>query len=261
MRGIIMRRIRRISLFLMFLLLPVTLNYFSPYLIIDGIVHRTADGAFFIWTAMFVTSLVFGRAFCSYICPYGGLQMITDAVIQKPLREVNWLRKVKLVLGLVWASSIIGLLIGFKGFEKVDFFYLTETFVSVDNAMKLIGYYVIVAGLLILPLTLGKRGSCHYFCPMSILNITGTKIKNKINIPSLRLISDKSKCTVCKQCNKACPMSLDVASMVNNEKMENTECILCRECSNACRAGAVKRFYGKKGTCGSSYYTVKDKSV
>ena len=107
--------------------------------------------------------------------------------------------------------------------------------------MKLMGYYVIVTGLLILPFILGKRGSCHYICPMSILNITGTKIKNKFNIPSLRLISNKSKCTACKQCNKACPMSLNVMQMVKNENMNNTECILCGECGNSCKFGAVKR--------------------
>ena len=244
-----MKKVRRSSLFLMFLLLPVTFNYFSPYLIIDGISHRIAAGAFLIWFSMFITSLLFGRAFCSYICPYGGLQMVADAALQKPLRQVKWLRKVKFVIGLVWVVAILGLLMASSGFEKVNFFYLTETYVSVDSVIKLIGYYVIVIGLLILPFTLGKRGSCHYICPMSILNIAGTKIKNKTNIPSLRLKSDKSKCIACKQCNKVCPMSLDIMNMVKSEKMDNTECILCGECGNACKFGAVKRVYGRRETC------------
>lgn len=241
----------------MFLLLPVTLNYFSPYVIIDGIVHRIAAGAFFVWGFMFLTSLLFGRAFCSYVCPYGGLQMVADSAIGKPLIEVSWLRKIRYGLGVLWAAAIIILLIVFKGFSKIDFLYLTENFVSVDNAVKLIGYYVIVLGLLILPLALGKRASCHYFCPMSILNIAGTKIKNKINMPSLRLVSEKSKCTSCRRCSKACPMSLNVADMVSKENMENTECILCGECSKACSFGAVKRIYGRKETCVKANITLK----
>ena len=245
----------------MFLLLPVTINYFSPYLIIDGITNRIAAGAFFVWVAMFITSLLFGRAFCSYVCPYGGLQMVADFALQKPLRGVKWLRKVKFIIGLAWVAAIVGLLITFKGFQKIDFFYLTETFVSVDSVIKLIGYYVIVIGLLILPFTLGKRGSCHYFCPMSILNITGTKIKNKINIPSLRLIGNKTKCTACKQCNKSCPMSLNVMDMVKNEKMDNTECILCGECGNSCRFGAVKRVYGNKETCIKSIDVAREETI
>lgn len=258
MGGITLKKIRKISLFLMFLLLPVTFNYFSPYLIIDGIVNRIASGAFFIWASMFITSLVFGRAFCAYICPYGGLQMAIDAVLQKPLREVKWLRKLKIVLGLVWITSIVGSITLFKGFGEVNFFYLTETFVSVDNVIKLIGYYVIITGLLILPLILGKRGSCHYLCPMSILNIAGAKIKDKMNIHSLRLVSDKSKCTSCKQCNKACTMSLDVMKMVEKEKMENAECILCGECQDACRFGAVKRTYGRKQSYESTNNITKE---
>jgi ferredoxin-type protein NapH len=245
----------------MLLLLPVTFNYFSPYLIIDGIVHKIAAGAFFIWTFMFITSLLFGRAFCSYICPYGGLQMVADAVLQKPLKEVKFLRKFKLVLSTLWVAAIIGLLITLSGFEKIDFFYLTENFVSIDSVIKLIGYYVIVTGLLILPFILGKRASCHYLCPMSILNIAGTKIKNKINIPSLRLISYKSKCTSCKQCNKACPMSLKVMDMVKNEKLDNIECILCGECGNSCKFGAVKRVYRKKETCISSKDTARGETL
>jgi len=246
--GIGVKKIRKVCLFLSLLLLPVTFNYFSPYLIIDGIVNRIAAGAFFIWTSMFITSLLFGRSFCSYICPYGGLQMAADSVLQKPLREVKLLRNVKFIIGLVWVAVIIGLLISFNGFAKVDFFYLTETFVSVDSVIKLIGYYVIITGLLILPFILGKRASCHYLCPMSILNITGTKIKNKLNIRSLRLIGDKSKCIACKQCNKTCPMSLNVMKMVKNENMENTECILCGQCDNECKFGAVKRVYSRKET-------------
>lgn len=256
-----MKRIRKVSLFLMFLLLPVTLNYFSPYLIIDGIVHKIAAGAFFTWAFMFISSLLFGRAFCSYICPYGGLQMVADVVLQKPLKEVKWLRKFKLIISTVWVAAIIGLLITFKGFDKVDFFYLIETFVSIDSVIKLIGYYVILTGLLIFPFTIGKRGTCHYLCPMSILCITGTKIKNKINIPSLRLISNKSKCTSCKQCNKACPMSLNVMQMVKNEKMDNIECILCGECGNSCKFGAVKRVYGKKETCLSFKDTSREETL
>jgi hypothetical protein len=61
--------------------------------------------------------------------------MLADAVLQKPLRGVKWLRKVKLVLGLGWLVAILALLIAFKGFQSADFFYLTETIVSVDNVI------------------------------------------------------------------------------------------------------------------------------
>lgn len=83
---------RRLLLFFMFLMLPVTLNYFSPYIIIDGLVNKLLAGSFFVWGLMFMSSLFVGRAFCSYICPYGGLQMCLDLAIKKPLKQVRWLK-------------------------------------------------------------------------------------------------------------------------------------------------------------------------
>jgi polyferredoxin len=251
-----MKNSRRFGLFLMLLLLPVTLNYFSPYLIIDGLINKVASGAFFIWLTMFITSLFFGRAFCAYVCPYGGLQMTTDLVLQKPLKQIPWLRKVRYVLSFIWFATILAAFIGNISSMKTDIFYLTESFVSVDNIQKLIFYYVIVILLSLMPIFLGKRATCHYLCPMSILNIAGTKIKNAINMPSLRLQADSSKCVCCKQCTKACPMSLKVHDMVKKENMHNNDCILCGECCKACNTAAITRVYGKK----TSHNIAKDKS-
>jgi ferredoxin-type protein NapH len=241
-----MKNFRRFCLLVSFLLLPVTLNYFSPYLIIDGIINKVASGAFFVWAFMFLSSFLFGRAFCSYVCPYGGEQMVLDKVIEKPLKKVDWLKKLRLILGIIWIGAIIALLFVNKGFSRVDFLYLTEKFVSVDNWMKLVGYYVIVTGLLLLPLFMGKRASCHYLCPMSILNVAGTKIKNNLNLPSLRLSAKSNECKSCNKCSRSCPMSLDVMGMVKSGEMDSTECILCGECSKACSFGVIARGFRKK---------------
>jgi len=236
-----MKNKRRLLLLFMFFLLPVTLNYFSPYIIIDGLANKLLAGAFFVWMLMLVSSLFVGRAFCAYICPYGGLQMTLDLAIQKPLKRVRWMRILRYILGILWIAPIITLTIMNIGKFKTNFLYLTENFVSVDSLVKLIGYYVIAFALLILPLLLGKRASCHYLCPMSILNVTGTKLRNLMNLSSLRLTAVSARCTGCKQCNKACPMSLDVAGMVKQNKLDSLDCILCGECCDACKAGVLKR--------------------
>lgn len=236
-----MKNRRKLLMLFMFLLLPVTLNYFSPYVIIDGLTKGLLSAAFFVWLAMLVSSLFFGRAFCSYVCPYGGLQMLVDSAIQKPLKQIGWLRVLRYVLGVLWVAPIIALLIINISHIKVNFLYLTETFISVDNMIKLIGYYVIVFALMLMPLFLGKRATCHYLCPMSILNVTGTKLRNLLNINSLRLTSASDKCSSCKQCNKACPMSLDVMAMAKRNDMDSLDCILCGECCKACKNGVLQR--------------------
>jgi ferredoxin-type protein NapH len=241
-----MKNNRRLLLFMMFLLLPVTLNYFSPYIIIDGLLNKLFAGAFFVWLMMFISSLFVGRAFCSYICPYGGLQMTVDLAYNKPLKEVSWLRKLRYTLGVLWVAVIVIAAVMDAGSMKINLLYLTENFVSVDNMFKLIGYYVIVFALLILPLLLGKRASCHYLCPMSILNVTGTNLKNMLDIPSLRLTAASAKCTGCQQCNKACPMSLNVSEMVKLDMMDSLDCILCGECCKTCKNSVLKRRVGTK---------------
>lgn len=241
-----MKNKRKLVLFLMFFLLPITLNYFSPYLIIEGLTHGILAGAFFIWLLMFISSLFAGRAFCSYICPYGGLQMTVDAAIKKPLKQIPWLKKVRMVLAVLWVVPIILLTLLRISSLKPDFFYLTESFVSIDHIIKLAGYYVIVTALMLLPLILGKRATCHYLCPMSILNTTGTWIRNKLNLPSLRLSAVSSRCTSCRQCSKACPMSLPVSEMARQNKTDSLECILCGECCQACPNGVLKRSFGQR---------------
>lgn len=44
------------------LLFPVTINYLSPYLIIDAAGQGIINGSFIVFIGLFLTSLVFGRA-------------------------------------------------------------------------------------------------------------------------------------------------------------------------------------------------------
>jgi len=235
------QKIRRSLLLLSFLLFPVTLNYFSPYLIITGLFEKIIGGAFVIWMLFLLSSLVIGRAACSYVCPYGGLQMLIDKFHGKKLKQIAWLRWLKYGLGIAWAALIIVAFISSGGAKQINMLYMTENFVSVDNWAKLIFYYVLVIILSIMPLLLGKRAVCHYLCPMSIMTITGSKLSDLINAPALRLTASQDKCIKCGSCSKACPMSLDVMGAVLRGNMKNTECIMCGECCSACPKGVLKR--------------------
>ncbi|WP_058300755.1 4Fe-4S binding protein [Gorillibacterium timonense] len=251
------QRLRRALLWTSFLLLPVTLNYFSPYLIIDGLFRGILAGSFLVWAAFFVTSLAIGRAACSYVCPYGGLQMTMDRVFGRKLKEIRWLRFFRYGLGIIWAGLILYPLIfsAVKGSLQFSPLYLTENGISADNAQKLIFTYFIVLMLALLPLFLGKRATCHYLCPMSILNIAGSKLKNRLNLPSLRLAGDKDRCISCHKCDRVCTMSLNVSNMVRTGRTDHTECILCGECTAACGTGAVTRTWRSRTT--SADATVK----
>jgi polyferredoxin len=74
MKTKIRQRIRRELLTASLLLLPVTLFYFSPTLCLQGAVAGLASGSVLVFTGLFVSALLLGRAFCGWVCPMGGLQ-------------------------------------------------------------------------------------------------------------------------------------------------------------------------------------------
>ena len=60
------QRIRKTLLIISFLLFPITIWYFSPYLIILAASEHIMDGSFIVFVAMFVLSMFFGRVWCLY---------------------------------------------------------------------------------------------------------------------------------------------------------------------------------------------------
>jgi len=77
------QKIRKALLLVSFLLFPVTINYFSPYIIMDGASQGIIAGSFITFTLLFFVSLFFGRAFCGWVCPGAGIQEWCFAVNDK----------------------------------------------------------------------------------------------------------------------------------------------------------------------------------
>lgn len=236
------QKVRKAIVIISFLLFPITLYYFSPYLIILGAKEGIITGSFIIFTTMFILSLFLGRAFCGWLCPAGGLQECMSLSNDKSAKggKLNW---IKFIIWLPWLTTIILLLV-IKGIKKIDFFYQTNNGISTTNLFSYIIFYSVVFLIVVLSLIAGKRSFCHYICWMAPFMILGTKIKELLKYPSLHLEADKSKCIGCRQCNKKCSMSLDVETMVSKNFMNNSECILCGECIDICPKSVIK--YSKK---------------
>ena len=76
---------------------------------------------------------------------------------------------------------------------------------------------------------------------MAPFMVIGSSIGRFLHFPQLHIESDKNKCISCKRCTKACPMGLDVESMVQagtNHKC--SECIQCGACVDECPKGAIR---------------------
>lgn len=245
--GALVRRqgVRRTLLLLAFIAFPVTMNYFSPYLIVDSAFQGILNGSAIVFGSMFLGSLVFGRLWCGWACPAAGLQ--------EPLLRVNGRRVgrradlVKWFIWVPWIALIVFAVVRAGGYTSVDPFYGTVGGISVagDANRPVIAAYVIYFLVVLLffglALALGRRGGCHSVCWMAPFMIAGRSARNQLGAwPSLRLVADSSACKKCGTCTDQCPMSLPVQEMVAAQSMERAECILCGTCVDGCPNKAIR---------------------
>lgn len=233
------QRIRKALVILAFLSFPITMNFLSPYVIIDGAMNGIVNGSLIVFGLMFLSSLFLGRAWCGWICPGGGMQEIVEPVNRRPAngRRIDW---IKWVIWIPWISLIVWMAARSGGYSRVDFLHLTDSGVSVDEPFKYVTYYMVVLLFVGLAVFAGRRAGCHTICWMAPFMIIGRWIRNRFGWASLRLIADASACSDCKLCAKNCPMSLDVNAMVQIEQMEDLECILCGTCVDNCSRSAIR---------------------
>jgi ferredoxin-type protein NapH len=238
-----LQRIRKpivISTAILFHLLLIFHLFFSPVIIVSAAYKSIVNASFIVYALMFILSLFFGRAYCSWFCPGCGIQEILSLIIKKKSSNSKALY-LKYFIFTIWISAIV---IGYilNGISKVDLSY-GMTDITLERKIIL----TIGAIILIVPLTaiFGQFASCKYICWAVPLMIIGTKIRDFLHLNGLHLKTDISKCNNCNVCSKKCPMNLDVMENVKKGQMQNTECILCGNCVDHCKQKAI-RFSFKK---------------
>jgi len=235
--------IRKAILVVSFLLIPVTLFYISPIVILMGAAKGIATGSMLLFAALAILSLGVSRARCGWLCPMGAWQEICSPVMK---RRVDGRRdRVKYGVTVLWLVLIAYLFIGAGGILAVDPLYGTVNGLSITSFETLMIAGFIFLGIFAVAFVMGRRGFCRVVCPIAALMIVGRKIRNAIGWPALQLAADAGRCIDCEQCSKACPMGLDVHGRVKEGQMESTECILCAACADACPEGAIT--YGVQG--------------
>ena len=233
------QRLRKAIILISFLFFPITLNYFSPVLIIMGAAEGIIVASFIMFAIQFLSALFLGRAFCGWLCPAAGLQEMCFSANDNKVKtgKADW---IKWMIWIPWISIIIITFVKAGGFHSIRPLYMFENGISVDEPMAYILYFTVVGVFVILSLLVGRRAFCHYGCWMSPFMIIGRKIRNIFKWPALHLESDNEKCIDCKACTKACPMSIDPNTMVRKQNMEHAECILCGNCIDVCPKNAIE---------------------
>ncbi len=239
------QRIRRLFLIISLLLFPVTIYYFSPAVIIMAGMEGIVNGSFIIFAAMLVGSIFFGRLFCAYLCPAGGLQDVAARVKENPPKQ-GWRNKAKYVLWSVWIAAVVFCYVSRGEIVGVDFFYQTEYGISISNIYGYVIYYGIILLILVPVLIGGKRAFCHYFCWMAPFMVLGTKLRKLLHLPGLHIAAKGGNCVSCNQCNKQCVMGIDVSKAVKTGGIDSVECIQCGACVDGCPQSVLAYKMGKR---------------
>lgn len=227
------QKIRRTIVFCSLLLFPVTLNYMSPYVSLDGAMAGVVSGSILLFFFLFVSGLFFGRAWCAWVCPMAGLSQFAS-LINAGNVNVKKLKRIRYSIFTVWAGLMVLMFVLAGGIKGVDPLRLTESGVSVDEPFKYIVYYAVLAIFAVFTLVLGKRGACHAVCWMSPFLTAGYHVGKMLKTPRLRIVSGSRKCAGCGVCVGKCPMSIDVRSAVKDGYIKTSDCILCGECVDGC---------------------------
>ena len=163
-----------------------------------------------------VTTLLWGRVFCGYLCPFGALQDFMERLIPKKLRwhfphpvhESGQYAKYG-VLGVILVPAMAG--------SDVSIFQYFEPFGTVFFWSRSTVLWVI-AGTILVASAIIPRFYCRYLCPLG----AALAIASVLSPFRIRRVPH---CTLCTVCEHNCP-----TGAIQRESIDFHECVRCNVC-------------------------------
>ena len=208
-------------------------------------------------------TLVFGRIYCSVVCPLGVMQDLFGWLGKKARKnrytyskEVKWLRypllAIFIVALLAGIGSVFQLLEPYSAFGRIATMLLqplwqlgnnvlaslaerydSYAFYSVDVWMRSMPVFVVAIVTLVVLMVLAWRGGrtyCNTICPV------GTVLSFFARFSLLKIRFDAGKCRSCSLCTKSCKAAcIDF----KNHKVDYSRCVVCGDCIDSCKFGAL----------------------
>ena len=269
----ILRRIRRflaavviVLITLLFLDFTGTLHHWLGWLAKIQFLPAVMALNVVVIVALLAVTLVFGRIYCSVICPLGILQDLLARLhngINKYSysAEVRWLRypvlAIFIIAGVAGIGSLFQLLAPYSAFGRIATMILqpvwkagnnalallaeradSYAFYSVDTWMRSLPVLVIAAVTLVVLLVLAWRGGrtyCNTICPV------GTILSFFARFSWMKIRFDEKKCKNCSLCSKNCKAAcIDYKT----HTVDYSRCVVCGNCIASCKFGALRYSVG-----------------
>lgn len=239
--------------------------------------------------ALVVLTLLFGRIYCSVICPLGVMQDVMSWLSGRRKKRkyrfayspaVSWLRygvlaifAVALITGI---GSLVALLAPYSAYGRMAqnllsplwgwgnnvLAYLAEradsyAFYETEVWVKSLPVFILAMVSFVVIAVLAWRGGrtyCNTICPV------GTVLGFLARYAWFRPVIDTEKCNGCTLCSRRCKASCIDAKA---HRIDYSRCVACMDCIGECRQGAIRYAHLAKKTVetGDSARKVTDEQV
>jgi polyferredoxin len=215
--------------------LPIEGMMQFKYTLLTGHLPDLHPAAFFLFTAFALSSLLFRKSFCGWLCPVGTvseyLWKLGRRAFGRSFRLPRWLDLPLRSLKYLLLSLFVYAVTMMSAAAIADFVaspYGLVVDVRMLNFFRFMGTTtVIVLGVLVWASLLVQNFWCRYLCPYGAL-------MGLISLFSpLRITRNESACIDCARCAKACPSALPVDKLI---QIRSAECMACMECVAVCPA-------------------------
>ena len=217
--------------------LPISALMSVVYFFKTGEIHNVHPAGFFILLAIVGVSFVFGKSFCSWMCPVGFTSELVGDFGERIWKKL-FKRRVKLHKFLDYPlRGLKYLLLAFFAFSifsmttaSLAYFLGGAYNISADIKMwyffaHISKFSLIVIGVLFVLSIFIRNFWCRYLCPYgALLGLVGFLSPNKIK-------RNTASCIDCGLCAKACPSFIKVDKVVT---ARSDECTSCFSCVDAC---------------------------
>ena len=212
--------------------------------------------------ALIALTLVFGRIYCSVICPLGVFQDLLARLRRKKnkysySKEVKWLRypvlAVFVLAGVAGIGSLFQLLAPYSAYGRIATMIFqpiwklgnnllamvaermdSYAFYTIDTWMRSLPVLIIAAVTLVILAVLAWRGGrtyCNTICPV------GTILSFFARFSWLKIRFDVEKCKNCSLCSKNCKAAcIDFKT----HTVDYSRCVACGNCIDSCKFDALK---------------------
>jgi len=203
---------------------------FSP--LIQRCIYDFSVFAFILISLIILSAIIFGRFYCSTLCPFGIAQEVANLIYykirNKKLPDVEY-TKPKPVKYFI-SAAVFGFLISGSTIliKYIDPYTIFASWVSLTI------YGIIFISAVLILVFFKNRFFCTSICPVGAILGLLAKLS-----PFGTYMDDN--CIQCGMCARYCPSKcIDK----DNKKIDNENCIRCLKCISICPKGAMK--YGLK---------------